>query len=95
VSGVVHGELLALQPFSACNGIVARAAARVVLVSRGLDPRGVCAPDVGCAEDPTGYESAAELFAKGDIAPWLTFWAMAVEHGATEGLAIGEALMRG
>jgi hypothetical protein len=95
VAGVVHGELLALAPFGVANGVVARAAARVVLVARGLDPRAVSAPDVGCAWDPAAYAAAAVQFAQGDVAPWLTLWCEAVAHGAVEGVAIGEALLRG
>jgi hypothetical protein len=95
VAGVVHGELLALAPFAAANGVVARAAARVVLVARGLDPRAVSAPDVGCARDAAGYRAAAGGFARGDVGPWLLRWCDAVSYGAVEGIAIGEALLRG
>jgi hypothetical protein len=95
VAGIVHGELLALPAFATANGVVARAAARVVLVARGLDPRAVSAPDVGCAEDPAAYAAAAERFARGDVAPFLRLWCAAVAHGAVEGVAIGEALLRG
>ncbi|HVM28839.1 MAG TPA: oxidoreductase [Mycobacteriales bacterium] len=50
VSAVVHGELLALRPFGVADGLVARAAARLVLIDRGLDPKAVSAPEVGHAE---------------------------------------------
>jgi Fic family protein len=50
VSAVVHGELLALRPFGSADGLVARAAGRLVLVDRGLDPKAVSAPEVGFAE---------------------------------------------
>jgi hypothetical protein len=50
VAGVVHGELLALRAFGTADGLVARAAARLVLVDRGLDPKAVSAPEVGFAE---------------------------------------------
>ena len=95
VAGIVHGELLALAPFAAANGVVARAAARVVLVARGLDPRAVSAPDVGCARDPAAYRAAAEEFAAGNVAPFVLLWCDAVAFGAVEGIAIGEALLRG
>lgn len=95
VAGVVHGELLALAPFVAANGVVARAAARVVLVARGLDPRAVSVPDAGLARDPAAYRAAAESFAAGDVAPFLLLWCDAVAYGAVEGIAIGEALLRG
>jgi hypothetical protein len=91
----MHGELLALGAFPAANGVVARAAARAVLVARGLDPRAVTAPDVGCAQDAEAYCAAAELFADGDVAPFLLLWCGAVSHGAAEGIAVGEALLRG
>ena len=95
VAGVVHGELLALDAFEGVNGVVARAAARVVLVARGLDPRAVSAPDVGVARDPGRYVDAANRFAVGEVAPFLLLWCDAVAHGAVEGIAIGEALLRG
>jgi hypothetical protein len=95
VAGVVHGELLALRPFGSADGVVARAAARVVLVSRGLDPRAVSAPDVGLRQDAAAYGEAAAAFAGGDVAPFLRLWCAAVAHGAVEGIAIGEALLRG
>lgn len=95
VAGVVHGELLGLAPFAHANGVVARAAARVVLVARGLDPRAVSAPDVGCARDPDAYTRAAAAFAGGDVSAFLVLWCEAVAHGAVEGIAIGEALLRG
>jgi Fic family protein len=50
VAAVVHGELMALRPFGVADGLVARAAARLVLVDRGLDPKAVSAPEVGHAE---------------------------------------------
>lgn len=50
VAAVVHAELMALRPFGALDGLVARAAGRLVLVDRGLDPKAVSAPEVGHAE---------------------------------------------
>ncbi|CAO5190813.1 Fido domain-containing protein [Frankia sp. AiPs1] len=50
VAAVVHGELLALRPFGALDGVIARAAARLVLISRGLDPKALTATDVGHLE---------------------------------------------
>ena len=94
VAAVVHGELLALAPFAQLSGLVARAAGRAVLVSRGLDPRAVSAPDVGHAEDPSAYAAAAASFASGDVTPWLLHCCAAVRHGAMEGVAICEALLR-
>jgi hypothetical protein len=94
VSAVVHGELLALQPFTWGNGLVARAAGRLVLVARGLDPKAVTAPEVGHAEDASAYRSAALAYVDGDVATWVTHCAHAVELGARETLAICAALDR-
>lgn len=49
-AAVVHGELLALRPFATCNGLVARAAERIVLIGSGLDPKSICPAEVGHAE---------------------------------------------
>jgi hypothetical protein len=50
VAAVVHGELMALRAFGTADGLVARAASRLVLVDRGLDPKAVSAPEVGHVE---------------------------------------------
>ncbi|HVE97682.1 MAG TPA: oxidoreductase [Mycobacteriales bacterium] len=95
VAAVVHGEVLALQPFAWGNGLVARAAARLVLLSRGVDPKALTAPEVGHAADPAAYAAAAARFAAGDVRPWVLHCADALEAGASEGLAICAALERG
>lgn len=98
LAAVVHGELLALRPFSVGNGLVANGAVRLTLAARGLDPRSLCAPEVGHAASPTSYAGAARGYAAGSgegVAGWLVHCATAVEAGAREGLAICEALRRG
>jgi hypothetical protein len=106
VAGVVHGELLALRAFGVVDGLVARAAARLVLVDRGLDPKAVTAPEVGHAElDAAGlrashshaYAEAARSYVRGGeagVASWLIHCAQAVALGAREGLAVCEAILR-
>jgi Fic family protein len=106
VAGVVHGELLALRAFGSVDGLVARAAARLVLVDRGLDPKAVSAPEVGHAElDAAGlraqhghaYAEAARGYVNGGeqgLARWLVHCAQAVALGAVEGLAVCEAILR-
>ena len=106
VAAVVHGELLALRPFGTADGIVARAAARLVLVDRGLDPKAVSAPEVGHAElDAAGlrashthaYAEAARGYVSGGpdgVVGWVVHCAQAVALGAREGLAVCEALLR-
>jgi hypothetical protein len=106
VAAVVHGELLALRAFGAADGIVARAAARLVLIDRGLDPKAVSAPEVGHAElDAAGlradhrhaYAEAARGYVHGGtdgVARWVVHCAQAVALGAREGLAVCEAILR-
>lgn len=97
VAGVVHGELLALRPFGVADGLVARAAARLVLVDRGLDPKAVSAPEVGHVELGHEYAEAAGGYIAGGpdgVAAWLVHCAHAVGLGALEGRAVCEALVR-
>ena len=57
-AAVVHGELLSLSPFGSADGVVARAASRLVLLARGLDPLGAVVPEEGHLE--LGVEAYAE-----------------------------------
>jgi hypothetical protein len=97
VAAVVHGELLALRPFGWGSGVVARAAERLVLITRGLDARAVSVPEVGHAELGAGYSAAAREYVHGTpdgVSAWIRHCAGAVTLGAREGLAICEALAR-
>jgi hypothetical protein len=98
VSAVVHGELLALAPFQEANGVVARGAARLVLLARGLDPKALTAPDVGHVELRNEYATTAQGYASGGadgLAEWVSHCCHAIELGARDSLAICEALARG
>jgi hypothetical protein len=98
VAALVHGELAALEPFGSVDGVVARAAARLTLVTRGVDPKSVSVPEVGHWELAADYRAALGGYRTGEpdgIARWLTHCATAVELGAREGLAICEAVLRG
>ncbi len=99
VAAVVHGELLALRPFGSYNGLVARAAERIVLVGSGLDPKSVCPAEVGHAEqDRAAYVAALEGYASGTpegVAAWIAHCGRAVELGARESTAVCEAMQRG
>src|SRR3954451_3059562 len=71
---VVHGELLALEPFPSANGVVARAAARLAAICSGLDPRGLAVPEVGHLRAGAAYRDAARGFATGTpeaLAAWI------------------------
>jgi hypothetical protein len=99
VAALVHGELAALAPFGTADGVVARAAGRLTGITRGLDPKAVSVPEVGFAElGRDAYAAALTGYASGTaegVAGWLVHCCRATEHGALEGLAICESLLRG
>ncbi|MCK9874321.1 hypothetical protein MXD59_00730 [Frankia sp. Ag45/Mut15] len=86
VAGVVHGELLALRPFGVLDGVIARAAARLVLVSRGLDPKALTATDVGHLE--AGGPESDQPTDESPAAPVLDYRAAAdaYVHGGAAGV---------
>jgi hypothetical protein len=96
LAAVVHGELLALRPFAGPSGVVARAAARLTLLSTGLDPRGLVAVDVGHHERGPEYVGAAGAFATGTpdgVRSWLRHYCAAVEVGAEQITLIGDEIL--
>ena len=98
LSAVVHGELATLAPFGSLDGVVARAAARLTLITRGVDPKSVSVPEVGHLERADDYQAALTAYSTGEaagVSDWLRHCAIAVQLGAHEGLAICEAVRRG
>ena len=99
LAALVHGELAAMAPFGTADGVVARAAARLTGITRGLDPKAVSVPEVGFLElGRDAYADALDGYASGTsvgVAGWLVHCCRATEHGALEGLAICESLLRG
>jgi hypothetical protein len=98
VAGIVHGELLGLDAFPPVSGIVARAAARLTLIERGLDPKSLVVIEAGHRELRAGYDAALAAYRTGTsdgIAGWLVHCADALVAGAQESSAICEALVRG
>lgn len=93
VAAVVHGELLAVRPFAVGNGVVARAAARLTLTGRGLDPRALLVPERGHLERQPEYVGASGSYATGTpdgVRSWLRHCATAVVIGASETEAIAD-----
>jgi hypothetical protein len=99
IAAVVHGELAAVAPFGVQDGVVARAAARLTGIARGLDRKAVSVPEVGFVElGPAEYAAALDGYRSGTpggVAEWLVHCCRATAHGALEGLAICESLQRG
>jgi len=89
VAAVVHGEVLGLDAFGVGSGLVARAAARAVLIDRALDPRAVTAPEAGHLElGALDYAAALEGYRSGaadGVARWLVHCAQALAIGARLG----------
>lgn len=72
VAGVVHERILRWQPFEIANGRVARAASRVVLRARGVDPEGLAVAERLPAADPLAYHrEVAASMRRRDLGPWL------------------------
>ncbi|MFD5461489.1 oxidoreductase [Kitasatospora sp. NPDC127059] len=99
VASVVHGELLALRPFGAHNGLIARAAQRIVLIAEGLDPKSICPAEVGLAELGTDtYRRALAGYLAGTpegMAAWIAHCGRALRLGVRESTAVCEAMQRG
>jgi len=85
VGALVHAELLTVAPFASHNGIVARAAERLVIVARGVDPASVVVPEAGHLALRPAYESNLRGYREGGRAglqAWLLYAAEAVSAGA-------------
>lgn len=98
VAAVVHGEVLALRPFVAGNGLVARALSRLVLTARGLDPTGSLVPEHAWSLAPNPYLSAAAGFATGapdGVAAWVALCARGAVDGAARARDVADAVLAG
>ncbi|HKJ12368.1 MAG TPA: hypothetical protein VJ976_08275 [Ornithinimicrobium sp.] len=99
LSAVVHAELLAVRPFVAANGLLARALERVTLHRAGVDPTGVAVIEAGHARSAGGeYHRALSAYATGEpegVAAWLVYAAGAVVDGAHDGVRVADAVLAG
>lgn len=96
LAAIVHAELLTVRPFAGPAGVVARAAARLTLIGRGLDPRGLVAVDVGHLAREPEYVGAAGAYATGTpdgVRSWLRHYAAAVAAGGDELTAMGDEVL--
>jgi len=94
VAAVVHGELLALRPFRAGNGVVARAMARLMVSSRGLDPTG----SVIESWSLNPYLGTAAGFATGTpdgVGRWITACSSTVVEGAARARSVADGVLAG
>ena len=94
VASVVHGELLTLRPFRAGNGVVARAMARLLATTRGLDPTG----SVVESWSLNPYLGAAAGFATGTpagVAGWIVACSAAAVEGAARARSVADGVLAG
>lgn len=85
LAAVVHAELATAEPFVSHNGIVARAAERLVLVARGVDPKSLVVPEAGHLRLRREYESNLRGYRDGGAAgvhAWLLYAAEGYAAGA-------------
>lgn len=85
VAALVHADLATAAPFASHNGIVARAAERLVLVARGVDEKSLVVPEAGHLALRGPYESNLRGYATGGDAglhAWLLYAAEAYAAGA-------------
>ena len=85
VAAVVHAELAVVAPFGTHNGLVARAAERLVLAARGVDAKSLVVPEAGHLAVRPEYESNLRGYRDGGAAgvhAWLLYAAEAYAKGA-------------
>ncbi|MBC7632961.1 MAG: oxidoreductase [Flavobacterium sp.] len=91
VAALVHAEITAAGAFTTHNAVVGRAAERLVLMAKGVDPASVLVPEAGHAAEPDGYRSALLAYAGGEPAgvhQWLMYASQAFTR-ATEASPVG------
>jgi hypothetical protein len=85
LAAVVHADLAVAAPFGSHNGIVARAAERLVLVSQGVDEKSLTVPEAGHLALRAAYESNLRGYRDGGAAgvhAWALYAAEAYTAGA-------------
>jgi hypothetical protein len=85
LAAVVHAELRTVAAFASHNDVVARAAERLVLVARGVDPPSLVVPEAGHLALSREYESNLGAYADGGVRgvqAWLLYAAEAYAAGA-------------
>lgn len=84
-AALVHAELATAAPFGSADGLVARAAERLVLVSGGVDAKSLVVPEAGHLALRTAYDSTLRAYAergRGGLQAWLLHCAAAYAAGA-------------
>jgi hypothetical protein len=85
VAAIVHAEVAATEAFAAANGVLARAAERLVMADRGVDPASVTVPEAGHLAAGPSYAATLAAYREGDrsaVQLWLMHCASAYAKGA-------------
>ena len=85
VAAIVHAEIATAEPFGSGDGLVARAAERLVLAARGVDEKSLTVPEAGHLALRAAYESNVRGYATGGpsgVHAWLLYAAEAYAKGA-------------
>jgi len=86
VAAIVHAELATAAPFASHNGLVARAAERLVLVARGVDEKSLVVPEAGHLAVRAAYASNLRAYAdaggSSGVHAWLLYAAEAYAKAA-------------
>jgi len=84
VAALAHAEIAAAGAFVSHNGVVARAAERLVLVARGVDPASVTVPEAGHVAAAPDYFAALAAYGAEEtgVHQWLLYAAEAFTRGA-------------
>ncbi len=97
-AAVVHGEMIAMRPFTAGNAALGRLLVRHLITRDGLEPTGVAVPDAYARRAPGAYSDAAAAYARGDaegVITWTVWQAEAILVGITEGAELCRAIQAG
>jgi hypothetical protein len=85
VAALVHADLATAAAFGTHDGLVARAAERLLLVARGVDPASIVVPEAGHLALRAEYESNLRGYRDGGrsgLHSWLLYAAEAQTRGA-------------
>jgi hypothetical protein len=85
VAAVVHADLASAAPFASHNGLLARAAERLVMVARGVDEKSLLVPEAGHLALRAQYESNLQGYRDGGqrgVHAWVLYAAEAYAAGA-------------
>ncbi|CDZ90502.1 oxidoreductase [Rhodococcus ruber] len=98
LAAVVHGELAVLRPFGVADGVIARAASRLVSVASGLDVHNLGVPEVSWMRRAQAYRDGLAGFESGTavgVGGWVVFCCGGLEAGAREATSIADAFAGG